>query len=102
LPGFGPSGKPAEAGWSVDKTADAWATLMTRLGYDRFVAAGGDWGGRVTTALGVRHPDRVEAIHTFTPYADVPPTDGELEPQEVADLADTRVFWERGGGYSLE
>jgi pimeloyl-ACP methyl ester carboxylesterase len=102
LPGFGPSGKPTETGWSVDKTADAWATLMTRLGYDRFVAAGGDWGGRVTTALGVRHPDRVEAIHTFTPYVDVPPTDGELEPQEVADLADARVFWERGGGYSLE
>jgi len=54
-------------GWDVDRTADAWATLMTRSGYDRFFGAGGDWGGRVTAALARRHPDRVAALHTFTP-----------------------------------
>ncbi|WP_407442288.1 epoxide hydrolase family protein [Rhodococcus sp. (in: high G+C Gram-positive bacteria)] len=102
LPGFGPSGKPLRTGWSVDRTADAWAVLMTRLGYDRFVAAGGDWGGRVTAALAARHPQRTEAIHTFTPYVDVPPEDGDLDADEAADLAEARSFWERGGGYSLE
>lgn len=102
LPGFGPSGKPTTSGWSVDRTADAWALLMTRLGYHRFIAAGGDWGGRVTIALGVRQPERVEAIHTFTPYVEAPPEDGDLDAQERADLAEARTFWERGGGYSLE
>ncbi|OZM77994.1 epoxide hydrolase family protein [Pseudonocardia sp. MH-G8] len=102
LPGFGPSGRPSTTGWSVDRTADAWAILMSRLGYDRFAAAGGDWGGRVATALGVRHPHRVEALHTFTPYVEVPPEEGELTDHELAGLAETRGFWERGGGYSLE
>lgn len=102
LPGFGPSGKPATTGWSVDRTADAWAMLMTRLGYDDFVAAGGDWGGRVTAALAVRHPVRVQAIHSYTPYVDIPADHGDLDAQEQADLAEARVFWERGSGYSLE
>ncbi len=102
LPGFGPSGKPVETGWSVDRTADAWSVLMSRLGYERFVAAGGDWGGRVTAALAVRHPDRVAAIHSFTPYVEVPPEDDDLDEREAADLAETRAFWQRCGGYSLE
>lgn len=102
LPGFGPSGKPASSGWSVDKTADAWAVLMDRLGYARFLAAGGDWGGRVTTALGIRYSDRVEAIHTFTPYVEVLEVDGELNALERTELIEARAFWARGGGYSLE
>lgn len=102
LPGFGPSGKPRDTGWSVERTADAWAELMTRLGYERFLAAGGDWGGRATTSLAVRHLDRVEAIHTFTPYVEEPLEDGNLGAQEAVDVAETRAFWERGGGYSLE
>lgn len=102
LPGFGFSDKPSMTGWSVERTADAWATLMTRLGYERFVAAGGDWGGRVTTALGVRHPDRVDALHTFTPYVEEPDDEGELTEEESRALAATREFWRTGGGYSLE
>ncbi len=102
LPGFGPSGRPSTTGWTVDRTADAWAVLMERLGYERFSAAGGDWGGRVTTALGVRHPERVEAIHTFTPYVDVPSEEGDLDERERDGLTEAREFWERGGGYSLE
>jgi pimeloyl-ACP methyl ester carboxylesterase len=102
LPGFGFSGKPVATGWDVARTADAWAALMKRLGYDRFFAVGGDWGGRVTTALGVRHPGLVAGLHTFTPYVAEPESDGELSRHEAQGVADTRIFWRYGGGYSLE
>lgn len=103
LPGFGLSGKPPAIGWTVDRTADAWAVLMDRLGYERFFAAGGDWGGRVSAALGTRHPHRVAGLHTFTPYVSEPP-DGTGDLTEVEDrwVADTRRFWRYGGGYSLQ
>src|ERR1700752_2298583 len=52
LPGFGFSGNPGTTGWGVGKVAQAWETLMLRLGYDRYGAQGGDWGGAVTTAMG--------------------------------------------------
>lgn len=102
LPGFGFSDKPSKTGWSVEKTADAWAVLMSRLSYERFVAAGGDWGGRVATALGVWHPDRVDALHTFTPYVREPDDEGELTEEEKRALAATREFWRTGAGYSLQ
>src|SRR5919198_1895537 len=55
LPGYGFSDKPSEAGWNIDRIADAWAELMARLGYDRYGAQGGDWGAPVSVALGQRH-----------------------------------------------
>jgi epoxide hydrolase len=103
LPGFGFSGRPDAEGWNVDRTADAWAELMSRLGYERYYAVGGDWGGRVTASLGQRHRDKVAAIHTYSPYvanAEVEP--GSLTEVEDRQLADTRRFWQYGGGYSLE
>ena len=51
LPGFGFSDKPTEKGWNLPRIARAWTTLMKRLGYDRWVAQGGDWGAGVTTWL---------------------------------------------------
>jgi pimeloyl-ACP methyl ester carboxylesterase len=103
LPGFGFSGRPSSPGWTVERTADAWAELMLRLGYDRFLAAGGDWGGRVTAALGTRHRDRVAGLHTFTPYVGEPADgDGDLTGTEHAWVAETRRFWRVGGGYSLQ
>lgn len=102
LPCFGPSGRPVTPGWSVDRTAGPRAVFMARLDHERFSAAGGDWGGRVTTAPAVRHPERVEAIHTFTPYADVPAEDGDLGERERISLQETRDFWNRGGSHSLE
>lgn len=103
LPGFGFGSKPTATGWDVSRTADAWAQLMTRLGYERFFAAGGDWGGRVTTSLGVRHPERVVGLHTFTPYVAEPGGgDGDLSPKEAEWLFEARQFWRLGGGYSLE
>lgn len=101
LPGFGFGGKPTATGWDVDRTADAWAAVMTRLGYDRFFAAGGDWGGRVTAALGQRHSDRVAALHSFTPYVVEPADAGPLTAEEERWAAATAEFRRVGGGYSL-
>jgi epoxide hydrolase len=102
LPGFGFGSKPEATGWDVDRTADAWATLMTRLGHDRFFAAGGDWGGRVTAALARRHPDQVAALHSFTPYVVEPDSPGQLTAEEKRWVAATQEFRRVGGGYSLE
>lgn len=102
LPGFGFSGIPTATGWGVRRTARAWGELMSRLGYDQFFAAGGDWGGRVTTWLGVAYPERVKGLHTFTPYTSIRESDGDVSPAEARGLADARLFWRFGGGYSLE
>lgn len=69
LPGFGFSGKPAEAGWDLDRTAKAWGVLMNRLGYDAYVAQGGDWGAGIVQAMGRQAPDGLIGIHTNLPAA---------------------------------
>jgi pimeloyl-ACP methyl ester carboxylesterase len=103
LPGFGFGGKPTRTGWGVRRTAAAWVELMDRLGYPRFFAAGGDWGGRVTASLGSDHADRVIGLHTFTPYVSEPDEDAvELTADEAKWVADARTFWHLGSGYSLE
>lgn len=63
LPGFAFSDKPTETGWDVNRIARAWATLMQRLGYDRWVAQGGDWGSGVTHALAHQRPQGLIAAH---------------------------------------
>jgi pimeloyl-ACP methyl ester carboxylesterase len=105
LPGFGFGGKPTTTGWDVNRTADAWVELMARLGYGRFFAAGGDWGGRVTAALAHRHPDRVAGLHSFTPYVPEPVEPGSygmLTAQEEQWLAARGEFFRSGRGYSVE
>src|SRR4030095_14531486 len=67
LPGFGFSEKPAERGWNSQRTASAWATLMSRLGYKRYVAQGGDWGAFVTTHMAQQHAPGLVAIHLNFP-----------------------------------
>lgn len=69
LPGFGYSDRPTEEGWGTERIAAAWVRLMGGLGYDRFLAHGGDWGGPITIALGGRFPEHVIGIHTTTPVA---------------------------------
>jgi len=68
LPGFAFSDKPTETGWDVTRIARAWATLMQRLGYDRWVAQGGDWGSGVTHALGHLRPQGLIAAHVNWPF----------------------------------
>jgi epoxide hydrolase len=63
LPGFAFSDKPVETGWDVNRIARAWATLMQLLGYDRWVAQGGDWGAGVTHALAHQRPQGLTAAH---------------------------------------
>lgn len=63
LPGYGLSGKPDTTGWGVERIARAWAELMQRLGYERYVAQGGDWGSAVTVQMGVQAPDGLAGIH---------------------------------------
>jgi pimeloyl-ACP methyl ester carboxylesterase len=72
MPGFGFSGKPTETGWNTDRIARAWAVLMQRLGYTRYVAQGGDWGSPVSQAMARQAPAGLLGIHVNLP-AVVPP-----------------------------
>ena len=92
MPGYGFSGKPAETGWGPERMGRAWAELMKRLGYTRYVAQGGDWGAFVVDQMALQAPPGLLAIHTNMPAtvpADVqmaldtgsPPPTG-LSPEE--------------------
>jgi pimeloyl-ACP methyl ester carboxylesterase len=72
LPGYGFSGKPTSTGWDPDRIARAWAELMTRLGYTRYVAQGGDWGSPVSNAMARQQAPGLLGIHLNLP-ATVPP-----------------------------
>jgi pimeloyl-ACP methyl ester carboxylesterase len=63
LPGYGLSDQPSEVGWDPARIARAWAELMSRLGYDRYVAQGGDQGASVTDAMARQAPDALVGIH---------------------------------------
>jgi pimeloyl-ACP methyl ester carboxylesterase len=69
IPGYGFSGKPTTTGWGPERIASAWITLMRRLGYERFVAQGGDWGAVITDVIGVQSPPELLGIHTNMPGA---------------------------------
>ncbi|MFJ2767195.1 epoxide hydrolase family protein [Streptomyces sp. NPDC087300] len=102
LPGFGYSEKPATTGWGTEKIAAAWVELMGRLGYDKFTAHGGDWGGNITTVLAGRFPAHVLGIHTT--FAEAPPglsTDG-LTAAERQWTEDTRHFWRHRAAYAKQ
>ncbi|CAM5730894.1 Epoxide hydrolase 1 OS=Streptomyces tendae OX=1932 GN=GUR47_20160 PE=3 SV=1 [Streptomyces tendae] len=102
LPGFGYSDKPATVGWGTEKTAAAWVELMGRLGYRRFVAHGGDWGGNITTVLAGRFPAHVIGIHTT--FAEGPPgltTEG-LTATERRWAEETRDFWRHRAAYAKQ
>jgi pimeloyl-ACP methyl ester carboxylesterase len=67
MPGYGFSGKPTSTGWGPERMARAWAELMQRLGYSRYVAQGGDWGAFVVDQMGLQAPEGLLAIHTNMP-----------------------------------
>ncbi len=103
LPGYGFSGEPAEVGWDPGRVARAWAELMHRLGYTRYVAQGGDVGASVTDAMGRQAPEGLPGIHmnllvTALGGGAMP---AETE-QERAALEQTKTFRASGFGYFLE
>lgn len=103
LPGYGFSGKPARVGWGVERIGHAWAELMTRLGYRRWFAQGGDWGAIVTTAMGVQAPEGLAGIHLNMPVAR-PTREDHADPDPEAQRALTAGAhykkWE--SGYSTQ
>ena len=68
IPGYGFSGKPTGTGWDPARIARAWAELMKRLGYTRFVASGGDWGAMITDTMGAQAPAGLLGIHLTWPF----------------------------------
>jgi pimeloyl-ACP methyl ester carboxylesterase len=112
LPGYGFSGKPTKPGWNPVSIAKAWATLMQRLGYTRYVAQGGDWGNAVSEVMALQQPPGLLGIHTnmaATVPADVskalalggPPPAG-LSPDEKHAWDQLDDFYKNGLGYALE
>lgn len=103
LPGYGFSDKPAHSGWTVEKTASAWATLMQRLGYQKYYAQGGDWGAAVTTAIALQDPAHCMGIHLNMPIVRPDPaTMDDLTEQEKDALAGHKHYWDWDSGYSKQ
>ncbi len=112
LPGHGFSAHPTETGWDPPRIARAWTTLMKRLGYNRFVAQGGDWGNAVTELMALQAPPELLAISTNM-AATVPPDIAKLLAEGAAPPAtltpDERRAWDqldffykKGLGYANE
>jgi pimeloyl-ACP methyl ester carboxylesterase len=104
LPGYGFSDKPTATGWGVPRIATAWIQLMARLGYDRWVAQGGDWGAGVTTAIGVIRPPGCAAIHVNMPlvYPDADDMKQALTPKEQSAVAALAYYQAKDSGYSKQ
>lgn len=104
LPGYGFSDKPTSAGWGVPRIAAAWAELMSRLGYDRYGAQGGDWGAAVAMALGATGSQALAGVHVNMPLADPAALEslGELTEREQAALAGFAHYNEWDSGYSKQ
>jgi pimeloyl-ACP methyl ester carboxylesterase len=112
LPGYGFSGKPTAPGWNPVSIAKAWATLMQRLGYKKYVAQGGDWGNAISEVMALQQPSGLLGIHTnmaATVPPDVskalavggPPPAG-LSPDEKHAWDQLDDFYKNGLGYALE
>jgi pimeloyl-ACP methyl ester carboxylesterase len=117
MPGYGYSAKPSATGWDPVHIAEAWITLMRRLGYTRFVAQGGDWGAQITDVMGAKAPPELAGIHSNMPGtvppevskalasnvlgAGGPPPSG-LSADEQRAYQQLNFLFTKGLGYALE
>lgn len=99
IPGFGFSGPTGEPGWGQDRIARAFAELMSRLGYQRFGAQGGDWGAGISRALAVHAPDRVVAVHLN--YLPTPGDPAALTGEDRARAEKTNAYAADRPGYQI-
>jgi pimeloyl-ACP methyl ester carboxylesterase len=101
LPGYGFSDKPKAPGWNAQRTARAWNVLMQRLGYEHYVAQGGDWGAYVTTALAQQRPPGLAAIHLN--FAQTIPDNipAELKPDQKRAVEAMKAYKEKAFGYGI-
>ena len=112
MPGYGFSGKPTSAGWGPERIARAWATLIERLGYQHYVAQGGDWGALIVDLMGVQAPKGLLGIHTNMAGAIPPEVDAAafagaappagLDEEETESFNHVSFFYKHGLGYALE
>jgi len=112
LPGYGFSGKPPAPGWNPPRIAKAWATLMRRLGYTKYVAQGGDWGNAVSELMAVQQPPGLLGIHTnmaATVPAEISKALAAGGPAPAGLSADEKRAWDQlddfyknGLGYAIE
>lgn len=100
LPGYGFSSKPAASGCGVEVIARMWAKLAEMLGYDRYVAQGGDWGSSVTVQLGVQAPKGLAGIHLNMLSAKPEPIDEKRDPDEIVALEAMELFSNVESGYA--
>ena len=84
----------------LERIADAWAVLMSRLGYERFGAQGGDWGSAISTTLAERHAERIAGIHVNMPTVPLPPMPDDATEFERAAIEDYAWHQQWGTGYS--
>lgn len=112
MPGYGFSAKPTQAGWNPMRIARAWTELMKRLGYNRFVAQGGDWGALITEQMALLAPPELMAIHTNMPGTIPPelvktlaagsPPPPDLGPDEKHAYEQVAFFYKYGLSYANE
>jgi epoxide hydrolase len=103
LPGFGLSGRPAETGWHPGRTARAWATLMSRLGYEQFGAHGGDWGAFVSNELARQFPSRMTGLHLTMPVAmPLPEDESTATPDELRMIQQRTRHLADGYGFATQ
>jgi pimeloyl-ACP methyl ester carboxylesterase len=110
LPGYGFSGKPEAAGWGALRIASAWAELMARLGYERYVSQGGDWGAVISQVMALQGPPGLLGIHVNMPatvpkdvaqaLSDGAPAPPGLSDAESAAFASLAAFYKSGNGYA--